>query len=114
MKTGNPPDDDKGLSSLLNEWKVKATLPPRFQEQVWRRIEREEPLPVRTLSVWMALQNWITNALPRPALAVAYVGLLLVAGAGIGWTHARSETERVSDRLSMTYVKSVDPYLATH
>ena len=46
------------------------------------------------------------------ALALAYVSLLLAAGAGIGWTHARSETQRVSDQLSASYVRSVDPYLA--
>jgi hypothetical protein len=114
MKTGNASDGDRALSSVLSEWTVKAALPPRFQEQVWRRIEREEPESVRGPSVWTTVQDWVANALPRPALAIAYVGILLLAGAGVGWTHARSETERVSAQLSMTYVESVDPYLAAH
>jgi hypothetical protein len=114
MKANSSLDDDKALSSLLKEWKVEAPLPPGFQEQVWRRIEREEePRTVRALSPWAVVQNWMANILPRPALAVAYVGILLAAGAGIGWTQGQIEAQRISEQLSASYVKSVDPYLAS-
>lgn len=112
MKMDHPLNEDKALSALLGEWKVEASLPPRFQEGVWRRIEREQAPAAPTTWPWAILQRWIANVLPRPALAVASITILLAAGAGIGWTHAQIETERVHDQLSVRYVKSVDPYLA--
>jgi phage-related minor tail protein len=112
MKTNNPLNDDEALRSLLREWRVETPIPPRFQEQVWRRIEREDAPAVTAVSPWRALQNWIANVLPRPALAAAYVAVLLAAGAGVGWTQAQHESSRVSNELSTRYVQSVDPYQA--
>lgn len=112
MKMNNPSKDDQALRALLNEWKVETPLPTRFQEGVWRRIEQEDARTVGGASLWTTLQDWIANVLPRPALAVAYVAVLLAAGAGVGWTRAQHETSRISDELSMRYVTSVDPYQA--
>ena len=50
--------------------------------------------------------------LPRPALATAYVAVLLAIGATAGWAQARQESERVSDALSVRYVRLLDPYQA--
>lgn len=110
MKTNNPIEDDKRLSELLQEWQVDEPLPPHFRERVWRRIEqpRTETLP----SIWADLRRWIETVLPRPALALSYVAVLLVAGAGVGWTEAQQETKRTDTVLRMRYVESVDPYLA--
>ena len=112
MKTNNPLNEDEALRTLLREWKVETTLPPRFQERVWRRIEREDARPATTVSAWALLKNWIANVLPRPALATAYVSVLLAAGAGVGWTQARNESSRVNSQLSTRYVQTVDPYQA--
>ena len=115
MKTKNPlDDDDAALRGLLKEWKVETPLPPHFQEQVWRRIEREEARPAAAAPWWTGFQEWIANALPRPALAVAYVAVLVAAGAGVGWTQAQHETSRISNQLSLRYVRSVDPYQAPY
>ena len=110
MKTNNA-SDDESFRGLLKEWNVTASLPPRFQEAVWRRIESEETRPIRANSPWAVMRNWIANALPRPALAVAYVVVLLAAGAGMGWSHARHESARVRSQLSEQYVRIVDPLL---
>ena len=103
-------DEDARLSAVLKGWRVTATLPPRFQEHVWRRLERQDQQP----SVLALLQKlavyWIGALLPRPALAVCYVALLLVFGADAGWMEARQGTARVIDELSLRYVHSVDPY----
>ena len=88
------------MSGLLKEWKAEAPLPPRFQEQVWRRIQHEEVNPVPAVSPWTFLRDWIADMLPRPALAAAYIAVLLAAGAGIGWTRAQHEASRVSSQLS--------------
>ena len=111
MKT-NKPNDDAPVDTLLHEWKVKPSLPPRFNEQVWRRIERAETAPAPSVSLATVFANWIATMLPRPALATAYVAVLLVIGAGVGWSQARQETARVSSDLSARYVQAVDPYQA--
>ena len=111
MKT-NKPNDDAPLDALLQEWKVKSSLPPRFNEQVWRRIERAETAPVPSVSLATVFANWIATMLPRPALATAYVTVLLAIGASVGWSQARQETARVSSDLSARYAQAVDPYQA--
>jgi hypothetical protein len=46
MNTNQPKHEDEPLRALLKEWKAKPSLPPRFQEQVWRRIEQAEAEPM--------------------------------------------------------------------
>jgi hypothetical protein len=113
MKTNNSNENDTSLRALLQEWKPEASLPPRFQEQVWRRIERAETAPVPSVSLATVFANWLTNLLPRPALATAYVAVLLVIGASVGWSQARQETARVTGELSARYAQTVDPYQTT-
>lgn len=112
MKAEQLTNVDARLRTLLKECEVAATLPPRFQEQVWRRIARREQQPSVWFSLRTSLAQWINAELPRPALAISYVAILLVAGAGVGWTQARQEKARVSDEMSLRYVQSVDPYQA--
>lgn len=112
MTARDPSNEDANLSGLLKEWKVATPLPPRFQEQVWRRIEHREAQPAPIAAPWTRLRDWVANVVPRPALAVAYVAVLLAAGAGIGWTRAQHEALRVSNQLSQRYVKTVDPFQA--
>ncbi len=50
-------------------------------------------------SIWDAGARWIGTMLPRPALAVAYVTLLLVIGGTAGWTHAHQTNARVNNEL---------------
>lgn len=113
MKTDNSNENDTSLRALLQEWKPEASLPPRFQEQVWRRIERAEAAPVSSVSLAAVFANWLTNLLPRPALATAYLALLLSIGASAGWSKARQETARVAGELSARYAQAVDPYRTT-
>ncbi|PYK99225.1 MAG: hypothetical protein DME19_09420 [Verrucomicrobia bacterium] len=110
MKNKESGHDDEPLRTLLKEWKTTPTLPPRFQEQVWRRIKRSEKRTAAPISLAEALRNWIATVLPRPALAVSYLLVVLAIGATVGWAQARQETSRVGDKLSARYVRSVDPY----
>ena len=110
MKSNNPHGDDAPLDALLQEWKPKPSLPPRFQEQVWRRIERSEAAPAPTVTLAQLFAAWLATKLPRPALATAYVAVLLVIGASVGWSQARHETARVTTELGARYAQAVDPY----
>ena len=112
MNTNHSNENDPALHATLRKWKLTAPLPPRFQEQVWNRIERAEVPAVSPGLIWSLFTNWIATTLPRPALAVAYVTVLLAVGATAGWTQARQESTRAGDALSVRYVRAVDPYQA--
>jgi phage-related minor tail protein len=113
MKTNEPGHRDDALRKLLKEWRTDASLPTRFQESVWQRIQRgdQADAPV-ALSVWSGIARWISRMLPRPALAASYVAVLLAVGVTAGWAQARQETARVNDELGLRYVRVLDPYLA--
>ena len=112
MKTNNPHGDNAPLDALLQEWQPKPSLPPRFQEQVWRRIERAETAPVPTVTLAEMFANWLKTKLPRPALATAYVAVLLMVGVSAGWAQAEHKTARVKNELGERYLRVLDPYLA--
>jgi hypothetical protein len=113
MNTIPPNENDPALRAVLREWKPASSLPPRFQEQVWQRIERAEAKANLPALAWDRLQEWIAAMLPRPALALAYVTVLLVVGATLGWNQARVETTRVTSELGARYAQAVDPYQPT-
>ena len=101
---------DKALTELLAQWKVKAPLPPRFQEAVWQRIERMQT-PTKP-SVWAVITHWIGTVLSRPMLTASYLAVLITVGATVGWAQSRQEITSVKDRLSQRYIHVLDPYQA--
>src|SRR4026209_849856 len=103
MKNNEPDNHDDALRKGLKEWRTDASLPPRFQEAVWRRIEQAERAPATTAmpSVWAVVADWIERVLPRPATAASCLVFLLAIGAATGWAQARPEPSRVGDQLSV-------------
>src|SRR5438105_15439435 len=94
------PYPDEAFDKLLKEWRTDASLPPHFQEAVWRRIERaEHSYKTAIPSLWIAIAHWIGTILSRPALAASYVAALLAVGVTVGWAEARQENARVKDEL---------------
>jgi hypothetical protein len=74
------PDDAK-LGALLRASRVSPTLPPRFQETVWRRIE-DADAPKTTSEL-----SWLDAAVAlilRPRFAYATVAVLVLTGALLG------------------------------
>jgi hypothetical protein len=96
------------LEQAVREWRVTTTpLPPRFQEQVWRRIERaEQP----TVSVADVLRAWLRQRFLQPAFAAAYVTVLLAAGLALGFVQANQTNAETNRQLETRYVQTVDPY----
>jgi hypothetical protein len=90
-----PPSDEIKLSELLRTTRPTAELPPRFQENVWRRIENAEASQLKANSAgWLdALATWIL----RPQLAFAFAAVLVLMGVSLGWNSgerlARSEAQ---------------------
>ena len=109
MNKSEPIKKDEQLSKMLREWKVDASLPPRFQESVWRRIESTTAVGTAP-SVWTVFAHWIGTLLPRPAMATAYVAVLLTVGATAGWAQAHQTNARVKGELGERYVRVLDPY----
>jgi|SRR5665213_4063795 len=110
MKTHEPDNRDDTLRKVLKEWRTDAALPPCFQENVWQRIERTQVSSAP--SMLGAIARWIGTLLPRPAMAVAYVAVLLVVGATVGWTQGHQANARVKSELGERYVHELDPYQA--
>ena len=107
-----PEPNDEKLSKVLHEWKGQSSLPPRFQESVWRQIETASTARAATPSVWSVCAHWIGTLLPRPAMATAYVAVLLAVGVSAGWAQAHQTNERVKGELGDRYVRVLDPYQA--
>ncbi len=112
MKSEDSTEQDLALRAVLAEWEIKEPLPPRFQEQVWRRIARvEEPGPAQ---VWTQVAQWIARAFAQPSLAVSYLTMLLVAGLLAGYLQGRQDNNRAQHELSTRYVQMMSPYALRH
>jgi hypothetical protein len=101
MKKDNTNSADEKLGTLLRESRTFPALPPRFQQNVWRRIE-DAKAPLRSESRLDALSALILR--PRFALAAAAALVLIgsFAGALEGRQAARHEAQ-------MNYLASVAP-----
>jgi predicted lysophospholipase L1 biosynthesis ABC-type transport system permease subunit len=108
MKPGNEDIRDERLHQVLEEWQVHQSLPPRFGEQVWRRIARAEVRQPESL--WNQVLERVAGAFLRPSLAVGYVAALVLAGLLAGSWHARQNNAQVTEELGARYLQMMDPY----
>jgi hypothetical protein len=103
--------EDVALDGALKRWQPKETLPPRFEERVWKRIAHAEAKrPSRWANFWVEI--WA--GLSRPSLAAVYLALLLLTGMLGGYYHARLAESHTLEELSTRYVQMVDPYQIRH
>jgi len=96
------------LKAELREWRVEETLPHRFHEQVWNRIERNQP--EASVALWPMILDWFKCSVARPAFAVAYASVLLMSGLGAGFLHAQHENAKLDSMIEARYIQSIDPY----
>jgi hypothetical protein len=90
---------DEKLTKLLRATRPVAALPPGFQNEVWRRIEKgEEP----QAGIVELLAGWFL----RPRLATAGLAAVVLLAAGAGAMHGIKSGER---EARDKYVASVDP-----
>jgi len=83
--------DDKIFSALLRAARPSPSLPPRFQEAVWRRIEEAEAPAQSTGGVtWL---DGLAALVLRPRFALATVSALVLAGVLLG-TYNGTQTAR--------------------
>ena len=104
MKTENPEPNEARLRDLLRGARPAPPLPPRFQEAVWRRIEKAEaPSEATSPVAWL---DRLVERLLRPRFALAGItALLLVSGvAGV-----LSGTETAKQTAQARYLSAVAP-----
>lgn len=90
MKTNQNSDNAK-LSTLLRQARVSPSLPPRFQENVWRRIEHAEaPVHATGGLVWL---DTLAALVLRPRFAYATVATLMLVGILLG-THQGAQAAK--------------------
>ena len=102
MKKENYIPADEKLGTLLREARTSPALPPRFQENVWRRIEDADAPAISPVS-W--LESLVALVL-RPRFAYAAVAALMLGGILLG-AHSGSQTARLG--AEARYVASVAP-----
>jgi hypothetical protein len=100
--------DDSQLRKVLQAWKVEETLPPRFEERVWRRVSLE-PAPGPS-TLWTAILDRLSRTFARPVLAASYLAVLMAAGVAAGYWHARLDNAHVARQLGSRYVRLMDSY----
>ena len=81
MNEMNQNPDDARLRMLLRESRSAPSLPPRFQEGVWRRIEATERDRSADNFAWLEA---LLQRVLRPRLALATVAVLILFGALLG------------------------------
>jgi len=89
MDTPNQHSADGALGSLLRESRPAPALPPRFQQDVWKRIEhKQQTAPAPTwLEAFAAL-------ILKPRFAIAAVCALVFVGITLGSLDGRSHARR--------------------
>jgi hypothetical protein len=96
-----PNSEDAKLSALFHRTRTTPELPPRFQENVWRRIEAAEP--AETSFSWL---DALINRLLRPRFAVATLAIVIVLGSLAG---AHEGKQDVRQNAQARYLASVAP-----
>ena len=96
--------EDLELRGLLREWTPDATLSPRFQDAVWRRIEHAEAASAPAALAWW---EKLLQPLLQPKWATA--GLLAVVLLG-GLSGFRSGADPAKRAAQDRYIAAVDPF----
>jgi hypothetical protein len=104
MKEKNNSPEDAQISALLRQARGSPGLPPRFQQNVWRRIEDAEA-PVKSES-WL---DTLANLILRPRFALAASAGLLLAGVFAGMLDGR---QLARHDAQMNYLAAVAPHAA--
>ena len=99
---------DQQLKSLLKQWRIDSPLPPRFRDQVWSRIEANNPAPA--ISLGPIILAWLRVSVARPGLAYAYALLMISLSVGAGFAKARDYIAQADHTMESRYVQFVDPY----
>ena len=97
----NPNDDQ--LRRALREADIAPALPPRFQDEVWRRIEKQTGAVAAKMDWLDRLASYVI----RPQFVTAGLSLVLMAGIFLGVTQVEKSA---SEDSRARYLAKVDPW----
>ena len=103
---------DQDLSRTLKTWRHEPPPAPRFNAEVWARIEAARDAPW-TVAAFIGSRLGIPARHFRWALplgASLMLALAAVAGAGVG---SLQTSRAVNDRMAAAYVRTIDPLQMT-
>jgi hypothetical protein len=103
MKDHENHSGDTRIRALLREVRVLPALPPRFEQNVWRRIKDAE-VPVKA-ETWL---DALVALLLRPRFALAAAVMLLLGGVLAGTLDGRQLARHDAE---LSYVASVAPHV---
>jgi hypothetical protein len=104
MNQMSPDPGEATLSALLRESRVAPSLPPRFQENVWKRIGRSEaPAVPKGASNWLEA---LAGCLLRPRFALAAAIVMIAAGSAFG---VRDGNSLAQHQAQARYLAAVAP-----
>ena len=102
MKENTQPADDPRMRALLREARLSPDLPPRFHQDVWRRIgDAEAPAPSAS---WL---DALAGLILRPGFALTGAVVVLLAGVCAGTVQGRQAARHDAQ---MNYLASVMPH----
>ena len=96
-------EEDRKLSGLLRESRPEPSLPPGFQQVVWRRIERGEA--AQDAPNWAFIER-LTEALLRPRFALTSLSIVLTVGMVAGVWQGQDDARGIA---RARYVAAVAP-----
>jgi hypothetical protein len=105
-------EQDQDLSRTLKTWRHEPPPAPRFNADVWARIEAARVAPW-TLAAFVGSRLGIPARHFRWALplgASLMLALAAVAGVGVGTLQT---SRAVNDRMASAYVRAIDPLQMT-
>ncbi len=101
-------ENDKPLREALNRWEVNDPLPPRFGENVWRRIASAKT--ARAMPPWAIWREWLDLAFAQRRVGLSYLAALLTLGLLVGYREGRSGQREAEAQLAARYAQSVAPF----
>ena len=107
MNNRMKPEGDPKLVKLLRESRPAPSLPPRFREAVWRRIERA-PSHSRSLPFAERLDRAAAWLL-RPYRAMAVVAAMILVGVALGIAQGTSGANELAKRQYIAAVSPLNP-----
>ena len=108
-------DQDPQLAGVLRSWRHEPPAAPRFNAEVWGRIDASRATPP-AVAAFLARGLGIPAQHFRWALPLL-VSLMLVTaavvGAGVGAEQNSQAANEANERMAAAYVRAIDPLQMT-
>jgi hypothetical protein len=101
-------DQDPHLSGVLRSWQHEVPDTPRFNAEVWTRIEAARKSP-QTVTAFFGRRLGIPARYFRWALPLTVSLTLAVAAAAGARVGALQMSHSLNDRMAAAYVRTIDP-----